>query len=191
MGGVKRLYEKELERQDAAARSTEKAIAVPDYKKAKLGTRFRALVKVRQEIKEEIEKLEAKLGDTDNPGINQEIELALAEHDLRTVRCEDWTVTLCEGKNVNLSKTRLIEEGVDVEVIEACTKVTPYTYIQVTETKKSAERAEAAVAAGADLGKIKKVTLKKSVKNRVLRKAAKAERATGATEKAGKVAARR
>jgi hypothetical protein len=152
-----------------------KVDAVPDYKRAKLGSRFRAAVKVRQEIKETISKLETKLGTAENPGINQEIELALAEKDLRVVRCEDWTVTLCEGSNTSLSKEKLLEAGVPVEVLEAATVTRKYTYIQVKDTKRAQEGADKARAAGVDVPAKRRVTLKKSTKARVMRKMEKAE----------------
>lgn len=149
-------------------------IEIPDYRAAKLGEKFREMVKRRVHLKSLIDKAEEELGDSRNPALNAEIELALAERDLRSVVVDKHQVTIAEnpGQPI-LSREKLLEAGVGADTIEECTVRHPYTYIVVTELKKNKERTEQMERRGVPI-LARGPALKKSTKNRVLRKAAKA-----------------
>lgn len=125
---------------------------VPTAVDAGLGAKFANMVRRRQVIKEEIAALEAELGDKSKglPGLNIDIEDMLVDADVTAVTCADYTVTRCNGQSVNLSREQiqvgLLEYGVpadDVtELVEAATKRSKYTYVQVTATKALASRAD-------------------------------------------------
>lgn len=125
---------------------------IPTATDAGLGAAFAKMVKRRDELKAMIAAAEQELGDKAKGvyGLNQKIEEILVAADVTVVTCGDRTITRCNGTNVTLSRehmqTNLLEYGVpadDVkELVEAATSRKAYTYIQITDTKVLAERAE-------------------------------------------------
>jgi len=62
-------------------------------------------------------------------GIKNEIGAILAQYNLRGFQIEDWDVYEAEGSSSQISKTALLEAGVDASVIERCMLKTPWTAI--------------------------------------------------------------
>lgn len=122
----------------------------PTFKAAGLSARFHKLVTLRQQYNQEIDRLTKliKSDDENDPGLNIQIELAMAERGLKSVLVDDWCVSACDGRNVTIKRELLqqamLERGLAAdfvnETIEAATVVKPYTYIQVQDAKKLLDR---------------------------------------------------
>lgn len=152
-----------------ATKTKSNVTEIPTYLSARLGQKFRDMVLRRQKLKAMADKAEEELGNSHDPRLNAEIELALAERDLRSVIVDKYQVTIAEGSNSNLSKELLLEAGVDADTLEACTVSKKYTYILVTEVKANKARGEKLAAKGIAVVS-QGPKLKKSTKARVLRK---------------------
>lgn len=101
-----------------------------DVRAAGLDKKFVGLVALRQKFKQEINEAEARVKE-----INTEILASLTECGYKTVLTPDWRVTFVEGVHTQISKERLLEQGVSVKVIEKATKRTTYETVTITANK--------------------------------------------------------
>lgn len=101
-----------------------------DVRAAGLDQKFINLVAKRQRTKEEISELEAEVKKQ-----NSEILNLLTECGYKTVLTPDWRVTFTQGTHTQISKERLLEQGVSVKVIAKATKTTTYETVTVTAVK--------------------------------------------------------
>lgn len=62
-----------------------------------------------------------------------EIEPMMEAVEVDSVVNPDWTAVRARGKSVQLKREKLLQKGVSMAVIEACTVSKPYTYIQVVK----------------------------------------------------------
>lgn len=53
---------------------------------------------------------------------------------------DSWTVVRSRGTNSTISKTRLVEKGVSVDIITYATVKTPYWYVQVLNPKRASAK---------------------------------------------------
>lgn len=90
------------------------------------------VVRMRAERQEQQSVLKKEIAELD-----QYISSAMAKAEVETGMAAQFRVTLCHGRNVQLSKEKLIEYGVSVKTIKKATIVHEYTYPRVTDTSKS------------------------------------------------------
>lgn len=101
-----------------------------DVRQAGLDRKFVGLVALRQKFKQEINEAEARVKE-----LNAEILASLTECGYKTVLTPDWRVTFVEGVHTQISKERLLEQGVSVKIIEKATKRTTYETCTITPIK--------------------------------------------------------
>ena len=85
---------------------------------------------VLQRIKLATEEREAKRRKDE---ISEEIEILMTQAKVKKVKFYETTVRLGTGVNKWIDPTLLFEEGVNVDIIEKCTKEKEYTYIDIRE----------------------------------------------------------
>lgn len=101
-----------------------------DVRAAGLDKKFVGLVALRQKFDAEIKEAEARKKE-----LNVEILNLLTECGYKTVLTPDWRVTFTQGTHTQISKERLLEQGVSVKVIAKATKTTTYETVTVTAVK--------------------------------------------------------
>jgi hypothetical protein len=121
MGSVKRMWDEH----EAANKN-----GAVNFIEAGLGKKWANMVLRRQSMKSELADLEKNVKE-----LNGKIGEELAATGYKSAICDEWRVTIVDGKNVSISKERLLDLGVAASVIEQATKITVYTTIQITENK--------------------------------------------------------
>ena len=105
---------------------------IPDYKiirgleKSKLPVVARRL----RDIDDEISALKETKKQLSDQGVT-----ILLKAGVKSVMVGDLRVTRADGMSAQISKTRLMELGVEIGLIEKATSRTPYTYLKVTPPK--------------------------------------------------------
>jgi len=103
---------------------------VVDFRASGLSKTFLKLLAERQEysqIKRNAEAEEKKRSQT--------LCTMLAEAGHKTVVTPDWRVTFVEGVHTQISKQKLLDQGVSVKVIQKATTRTTYETVNVTVNK--------------------------------------------------------
>lgn len=90
--------------------------------------KFDELVKERQKLKAKIGPLEDRVKE-----INHDLEMHLVAAGDKTTLSGKWRVTLVFATTKSIKAEKLLEKGVEAEVIAASTVSTEYTKIQVTK----------------------------------------------------------
>ena len=108
-------------------------IAPESVFKSKDAREFTRLVKERQRIKVEIDRGKKSVDD-----INAQILGMMEATGEEKFVTGGWTVMKFNGRNTSISKTKLLEEGVSIQIIQAATVETPYTTVMVKTAPKAA-----------------------------------------------------
>lgn len=117
---------------EQAAQVQELTGQVQSFKAAGFGPRFAKLVFERQELKSKIKELEARC-----EPLTEELQVEMMGSPVKSVKVDDYQVTLVDSVRTHLSKEKLLELGVSPSVIEQATVSTPSTSLRVTDTGKA------------------------------------------------------
>jgi hypothetical protein len=101
------------------------------WKIAGLPPKFRSQILHRQDIHDQIKELEAKKKELDDA-----ITLTMAQHDLKGVFVDSYRASLIESSRSTLSKEKLLEAGVEAEIILGATVTSHYSFLRVDDTEK-------------------------------------------------------
>lgn len=102
-----------------------------DFRDAGLDKRFASRVSKRQQLKLQIDALQAEMKE-----LNEEIGSALEAAGKKTVLAGDWRVTVADGVHRSIDKVKLLELGVSAQTILKATKESHYSTVTITEVKQ-------------------------------------------------------
>lgn len=113
--------------------ATTKEPDAPQYDQI-VGLRKTKIEEIAVRIAEIANEMKALKDEKDN--LNAAGASILLKHKIRTVMVGELRVTQYDGVNRNLSRTKLVENGVGVDVIEKSYNETPYSTLKVTAKKE-------------------------------------------------------
>jgi hypothetical protein len=106
---------------------------LPQFKYALSGMLDESILEERADLTQERDFIEERIKQIDT-----DIKDAYEAAGVKKTLWGTLPITLCNGRSASrISKTKLVEAGVDADVIAACTESgTPYTYIRIGKDKK-------------------------------------------------------